>query len=156
MASLASAAVNATPCPWTSIQPTPHRFKRRKTLRLARRPLRIALPAFGDGGDDVRECARVACVDLFGRRMGVAQRPAEGDINRTVRDERGTVVTAPGHSVLHRNVIGTSELDDAFEQIARDDIRAVHGADDEAFAEFGARITLRFVSESELTKVRWC
>lgn len=104
----------------------------------------MALPAPRDDGDDAGKRVHVAGINHFRRRMRVAQRPAERDINGAVGEEHGAVVSASGDVHLHRNLIGMRELNDFVHQFARHDIRLIHRADGKALAELGVGEALGF------------
>src|SRR5690348_18303168 len=76
--------------------------------------------------------------------MRIAQRPAKRNIYRAVTQEGGAVVPATRDAVLSGNMIQARESDDFFDQLARDDVGIVDGADDEAVVELGVVETGRF------------
>src|SRR5579862_1910129 len=76
--------------------------------------------------------------------MRIAQRPSERDVDRAVANECGTVVASARDSELRGNLIVASELHNFFDECAWDDIRIVHGADNEALADLGVTKSFRF------------
>ncbi len=99
-------------------------------------------------GDDPRERIHVARINHFRRGMRIAQGPAQRDVHRAVADESGAVIAAAGDAVLNGNLIGAREFDDSLDQIRRDDIGIVHGANHEAFADFRIAEALGFDAAS--------
>src|SRR5205809_2774593 len=102
------------------------------------------LPVLGQNRDDLGERVEVACVDDLARRMRIAKRPPKRNVRRAVASEDGSIVTAAGNTVLDGNVVFASELDDAIDVFARSDVRIVHRANNEAFANLGIGEAFQF------------
>src|SRR5450432_646858 len=96
---------------------------------------RYSLPAPGDGGDDLAQSIEIAEVDDLSGRVRVAKRPAESHVSSAIDERCCTIIAAAGDSILRRNVGGVGDGDDFLDQVLRDYVGVINGADDEAFAE---------------------
>src|SRR6266446_7134987 len=76
--------------------------------------------------------------------MRISQGPAERNVDCAVTRENRAIVATASYAVLHGDFVYPGEVYNAVDVFSRSDVGIVHGADDEAFADFSVGEALGF------------
>src|SRR5215510_6130157 len=116
-----------------------------RTANMTYSDLRLKLlPTPRHGSDNPGQRVKVANINNLAGRVRIAQRPAKGDVSRSILKKGGAVVAAARYTILRSDVISSGQRNEFLHQAGRNNIGIVHGAHHKSLAQKGISKALGF------------